>query len=368
MQTLDERAAEVSAKLAQLRQRMSAHRIEALEIRQTANLAWLTAGVPTYINIASETSPVRALITLDRAYLLTDSIEAPRLAQEAQVEALGFELAAQAWHSRDDWTSRLASGLRLGQDGEGSGANLAAELQQLRSTLMPSEIARLRHNSRLAAEAMHEAIRAVQVGQTEHDAAARLAAESYERGGVPIVVLVASDERVASYRHPLPTDKPIERYAMLVLCFRKDGLVISLTRLVHFGAMPDELRRKAEACARVDARLILGTQPGRTLGDLFAVAREAYADEGYPEAIDEHHQGGSAGYAPREVVARPDVQTPIAVNQMFAWNPSIRGVKSEDSILLTENGVEILTAMEGFPTLTVSIDGQPIARPAILEV
>ncbi|RMF53105.1 MAG: aminopeptidase P family protein, partial [Chloroflexota bacterium] len=213
MQTLDERAAEVSAKLAQLRQRMSAHRIEALEIRQTANLAWLTAGVPTYINIASETSPVRALITLDRAYLLTDSIEAPRLAQEAQVEALGFELAAQAWHSRDDWTSRLASGLRLGQDGEGSGANLAAELQQLRSTLMPSEIARLRHNSRLAAEAMHEAIRAVQVGQTEHDAAARLAAESYERGGVPIVVLVASDERVASYRHPLPTDKPIERYA-----------------------------------------------------------------------------------------------------------------------------------------------------------
>ncbi|PJF33090.1 MAG: peptidase M24, partial [Candidatus Thermofonsia Clade 1 bacterium] len=89
-------------------------------------------------------------------------------------------------------------------------------------------------------------------------------AESYERGGVPIVVLVASDERVASYRHPLPTDKPIERYAMLVLCFRKDGLVISLTRLVHFGAMPDELRRKAEACARVDARLILGTQAGRT--------------------------------------------------------------------------------------------------------
>jgi sulfur transfer complex TusBCD TusB component (DsrH family) len=53
---------------------------------------------------------------------------------------------------------------------------------------------------------------------------------------------------------------------------------------------------------------------------------------------------------------------------MFAWNPSIRGVKSEDSILLTEDGVEILTAMEGFPTLSISIDGQPIARPAILEV
>jgi antitoxin VapB len=137
---------------------------------------------------------------------------------------------------------------------------------------------------------------------------------------------------------------------------------------VHFGSLPSDLQRKAEACARVDARLILGTQAGRTLSDLFAIARDAYADEGYPEAIDEHHQGGSAGYAAREVIARPDAQTPIAVNQMFAWNPSIRGVKSEDSILLTEDGVEILTAMEGFPTLSISIDGQPIARPAILEV
>ncbi|MCS6870513.1 MAG: M24 family metallopeptidase [Anaerolineae bacterium] len=368
MQTLDERAAEVSAKLAQLRQVLAVRALEAVEIRQTANLAWLTAGVPTYINIASETSPVRALITAERAYLITDSIEAPRLAQECQVEALGFELAVQTWHMRGNLVEKLASSSRLGQDGEGNGANLAAELQRLRSTLMPSEIARLRMNSRLAAEAMHEAIRAVQIGQTEHDAAARLAAEVYERGGVPIVVLVASDERVFNYRHPLPTDKPIERYAMLVLCFRKDGLVISLTRLVHFGAVPSDLKRKAEACARVDARLILGTRAGRTLGDMFALARDAYADEGYPEAIDEHHQGGSAGYMPREVVARPDVQTPIAINQMFAWNPSIRGVKSEDSILLTENGVEILTAMEGFPTLPISIDGQPMPRPAILEV
>ncbi|MFQ3535285.1 MAG: aminopeptidase P family protein [Aggregatilineales bacterium] len=368
MQTLNERAAEVSAKLAQLRQRLAEHGLEALEVRQTANLAWLTAGVATYINIASETSPVRALITPERAYLVTDSIEGPRLAHEAQVESLGFALAAQAWHARSDMVERLADGLRLAQDGEGRGENFAAELQNLRSTLLPSEIERLRLNSRLAAEAMHEAVRAVQIGQSEHDIAGRLAAESYARGGVPIVVLVASDERIFNYRHPLPTDKPIERYVMLVLCFRKDGLVVSLTRLVHFGKLPSELQRKAEACARVDARLILGTQVGRTLGDMFTLAREAYADEGYPEAIDEHHQGGSAGYATREVVARPGSQTPIALNQMFAWNPSIRGVKSEDSILLTEAGVEVLTAMEGFPTLTVSTDGQLIARPAILEV
>jgi antitoxin VapB len=368
MQTLDGRAAEVSAKLAQLRQAMAARAVEALAIHQTANLAWLTAGVPTYINTASETSPVRALITAEHAYLLTDSIEAPRLAQEQQVEALGFELVSETWYARSSSLERLAQGKRLGQDGHGSEVNLAAEVQQFRSTLLPSEIARLRANSRLAAEAMDEAIHAVQPGHTEYDAAARLAAEVYERGGVPVVVLVASDERIFNYRHPLPTDKEIERYAMLVACFRKDGLVISLTRLVHFGAVPPDLQRKAEACARVDARLILGTQAGRTMSDMFNLAREAYADEGYPEAIDEHHQGGSAGYAAREVVARPDDQTPLAVNQAFAWNPSIRGIKSEDTILLTAEGVEVLTALDGFPLIPISVDGQRMDRPAILEV
>lgn len=41
--------------------------------------------------------------------------------------------------------------------------------------------------------------------------------------------------------------------------------------------------------------------------------------------------------------------------------------KSEDTILVTEQGQEILTAMNDWPTIPVHISGQTILRPAILE-
>jgi hypothetical protein len=50
------------------------------------------------------------------------------------------------------------------------------------------------------------------------------------------------------------------------------------------------------------------------------------------------HQGGVTAYENREVQARLDSTHQIAVGQAFAWNPSITGTKSEDTMLLTEHG------------------------------
>ncbi len=52
---------------------------------------------------------------------------------------------------------------------------------------------------------------------------------------------------------------------MLVLCLRFHGLIAATTRLIHFGALPDDLEKRARAVAAVDARMIQGTQAGRTL-------------------------------------------------------------------------------------------------------
>jgi antitoxin VapB len=184
----------------------------------------------------------------------------------------------------------------------------------------------------------------------------------------PIVILIATDERVFRYRHPLPTPRQLERYAMLVLCGRWKGLVCSVTRLVHFGRLPDSLLRKQQAVTRVDAALIAATRPGVTLGQVLARGVATYQEVGFPEEWRRHHQGGPAGYEPREWLATPESSFVVRPGQAFAWNPSIEGTKSEDTILVQEAGPLILTEMVGWPTLQIEVDGVGIPRPAILEV
>jgi len=58
----------------------------------------------------------------------------------------------------------------------------------------------------------------------------------------------------------------------------------------------------------------------------------------------------------------------VSVGQTYAWNPSITGTKSEDTILVGEAGNEVLTAIENWPMLPVAVNGQTFARPAILEI
>ena len=150
--------------------------------------------------------------------------------------------------------AELTRGLKLAADGAYPGAiDLSSEMARLRANLLSEEDERYRALSKLCAEAMDAAIRAVRPGMTEYEIAALLDRETQARGVQPIVNLIATDERIFNFRHPLPIGKKLEKYAMLVLCGRKYGLVTSITRLVHFGRLPDELRpqdgrRRAHRC------------------------------------------------------------------------------------------------------------------------
>ncbi len=362
-----DRAGEVTTKLQRLRAQMAAREVDAVVLNQLPNIAWLTAGASTFINLASDTGPSALLVTLDSASVITDGIEAGRLEQEEALPALGFTLAVEPWDRRGARAQALVAGKRLAQDGPGPGVNLSSDLQGLRTQLQPEEVERLRHVGSLASDAIAEVIDVIQPGMTEYAIAGRLAQASLARGGHAVVNLVASDERIERYRHPLPTSKSVGRCVMVVLCLRWQGLIAAVTRLAHFGPIPDALAAKAEVVANIDAQMMLGTRPGKTLGDMYALAARAYRDAGYPAAIEEHHQGGSIAYLPREVLAQPNEPTLIAERQAFAWNPSVRGAKSEDTIILGPAGPTVITQTPGWPMVSVTIDGQTIERPAILE-
>ena len=293
------------------------------------------------------------------------------LEQEERLVEQGWEFRVGPWFEGQDTIAELTRGLKIGADVPYPGTtDVSAELARQRSLLSAEEIERFRELSRLCAEAMAGAIRSVRPGQTEYQIAGLLAQEADSRGAQAIVNLIATDERIFSFRHPLPTEKRLDRYAMLVLCGRRWGLVCSITRLVHFGPLPDELRRKSEAAAQVDAAFIAATRPGRTLGEIFEIAQGAYAKTGFADEWRLHHQGGPAGFEPREYVATPGSTDVVSVGQVYAWNPSITGAKSEDTILVGQDGNEILTTILDWPMLSVALEGQAdrMLRPAILEV
>lgn len=360
---------EIETKLQQVRDLMVARKLDGILLQRTANFAWLTNGAASYVNIASSTGAASLLITLENQYVITNVIEAPRLDAEEELAALGFRFLADPWHEPYAETQALLSRLRLGSDAGYPGAeDVSAELTQMRLVLTPAEIAQFRQLGSACAQAMNEAIRQVRPGMTELAIAGLLSQATYAAGAVPIVNLIATDERIFRYRHPLPTAKRMEHYAMLVLCGRQRGLVASITRLVHFGPLPEEVRRKQDACARVDATFIARTRPGARLRDVFRAGVEAYAAVGFPGEWQLHHQGGPAGYEPREVIATPSAAHAVHVGQVYAWNPSITGVKSEDTILVGEQDNEVLTAIAGWPMITVEVGGKALLRPAVLEI
>lgn len=354
------RVEEINFKHDQLRQFLAARGADGLLLRRTRNIAWFTAGTDASIVGDTDYGSYSLLVTPTSRVVVTDTIEETRLHGEEHLDALGFDFDISPWYAMNPRTTSTM----LTDDGDVDEA-----IRKLRRVLLPAEQARLRVLGQDATAALEAAARATQPGDNEFDMAARIIAEARRRHGTAVVNLVGTDERIRQYRHPVVADKRFERFGMLIICMRREGLVVSCTRLVHAGPVPQELQDKLQKVATIDARVIAATRPGRTLGDVFDDLVSFYAEVGEADQWQRHHQGGLAGYAPREVVATPGDPTVIEAGMMAAWNPSIVGSKSEDTVLITSDGFEIVSqASADWPKVDVNVDGKIIQRPGILEL
>ncbi|TVR89305.1 MAG: aminopeptidase P family protein [Spirochaetaceae bacterium] len=380
---MKETNSELVEKLSRLRALMAEQELGCCVLRRTASLAWITCGARTWVNTANGEGPVTAIVTPERHLLVSNNIESPRLAEEEGLAAAGWSIESDPWYgparSLPDILhaygveaasgSELVIGSDVPLDVPGLRAvNLGGQLARVRSQLLPVEQARAATLGADCATAMLEACEAVAPGQSEYDIAALLWEHTQRRGIQAIVNLVAVDERIHSYRHPVPTAKVLQRHAMLVLCGRRDGLVSSLTRLVHFGPVPEDIRLWQRAVAAVDASMIAASRPGVTTGEVLACAVRAYAEAGFDGAWREHHQGGVVAYEPREYLALPDSGDLLHAGMCCAWNPSLPGAKSEDTILVEDQGPRVLTEIPGWPMLDPP-QGAPdgtLLRPDIL--
>ena len=351
---------ELQIKLSRLHALLDKHKVDGVLLRRISSFAWATCGADSHVNTAATEGAASLLITHENRYLLTNCIELPRMEQEFGLADQGWEFLVSPWVEPQKELNKLVAGKSLAADVAFPGAvDVSGEVARLRSGLTGMEGERFRQLGSLCADAMVSALQSVRPGMSEYQIAAAVSEETLARGVQPIVNLVATDERVYRYRHPLPTDKKLEKYAMLVLCGRKWGLVCSITRLIHFGPLQGDLQERIIATAQVNAALIEATRPGRTLGELFAREQQTYAQLGFPDEWQKHHQGGLTGYEPREFLAIPGSQEMVVEGQACAWNPSIAGAKVEDTILVGAAENEIITLTPFLPATT--INGIPCA-------
>jgi len=195
-----------------------------------------------------------------------------------------------------------------------------------------------------------------------------VAAGLFSRGIMPSVYLMAADDRILKYKHAVARGKELEKYAMVNLCARKWGLTLSITRFASFGPISGDLQGRFNAAAQVNAALLDASREGVTSAELFKVAADAYAAQGFAGEEQLHHQGGPTGYGEREWVATPEGTQTVVDGQAFAWNPSIRGGKVEDTVLLRNGQIELLTATPDLPALLSTANGVEYSATGVLEL
>ncbi|MFC0187041.1 M24 family metallopeptidase [Fictibacillus aquaticus] len=343
--------------------------LDGVLLRKKNNFSWVTGGLENHI-VRSAPEGVADLVVLpDEVVLVTTKTEERRIMEEELSNwDENVRIVCEDWFTGTDaLLEDLGSGRKMGTDTPFlDWIDVTAELRTVRSTLLPAEICRYRELSRDAAWVLESACKEIQPGQTEHEIAGLIAKKAVSLNIKPQVLLVATDERIYHYRHPIPTAKPLKKHALVVICAERGGLVANLTRVVHFGPLPEELTDFKERLARIDSAMILATVPGARTGDVISRGIQQYEAEGRPEDWKFLHQGGPTGYDSREFIATASSDEIVKENQVFTWNPSLPGVKSEDTFLVKKDGFEILTQSDNWPLQRVMLEGRELLRPDIL--
>lgn len=374
--TEEERMEEVKIKETRVQEFLSKENLGAMLISQVKNFAWLAGGEDNHVVWINDDAigAVRILITnKGEKFLLAKNDEVDRY-QEESLKELGYVEKIYKWYEDKSEPNEelitiksLAPGMRIGSDVAYPGTILVADkFAGLRFQLTPQEIKKYRWLGKKCGEIVGEVCRQISPGMTENQIAALTSDKLMRWQITPTVLLIGVDERIYKYRHALPTDRKLKDYAMVNICAARWGLEIAMTRLVHFGPLPEDLQKKILDMAKIEVVFLAFTRPGAVAEEILEKAAESYAALGYPDEWENHHQGGAIGYATRDWVAFPGCKEVVQENQAFAWNPTCPGAKVEDTFIVTKDGYEIVTPTSDWPMIVVVVKGERYEIPIIL--
>ena len=135
-----------------------------------------------------------------------------------------------------------------------------------RYSLTAQEVERYRGLGSDAGKALAGLAGRIAPGESEIEIARKLSDALAEYGIRPVVLLAGADERIANFRHPVPTGKIWDKVLLVAVCAKRDGLIASASRIFCTGDIPAELQRRTEAAAYVFSSLLAASRAGHERG------------------------------------------------------------------------------------------------------
>src|SRR4030043_1863359 len=249
---------EIKEKERRVRDFLKSKGLKGLLLKRQANFSWMTCGGLNLVGITTEVGATTILITENSKFVISNNIEAPRMVHEEGLERQGFIVKAFPWYEDQEVSiiKELIGEDPLGSDFPFPNAQMLAEdMAKLRYSLTPEEIERYRWLGEKTSLALEKTVMKTKKGEKESGVVGRLCKEMWKDRIDPITLMAAADDRISNFRHPIPTEKKVEKYLMVSVNARKWGLIVSLTRFVYFGKLPEELREKYEANVFIDCRI-----------------------------------------------------------------------------------------------------------------
>jgi Xaa-Pro aminopeptidase len=236
-------------------------------------------------------------------------------------------------------------------------ADLSPFLDELRWVKTAFEIERLRKSGKIGAEAVAEAMRATRPGMYEYELAAAAQYVSTRLGARDAFLPIVPSGPLTVFLHYQDNRRQMQAGEVVYMDYGSDWeyYTSDITRTWPVGGRFNAEQEKMYRCV-LEARnaIIAAMKPGVTVTGLQDAAEPVYTKYGYKDEFLAfgRYVGHFVGLSVHDVggISGPAAQKPFVPGVVFNVEPILQfpdkqiHVRLEDTVLITENGAENLTA------------------------